>query len=171
MNHCLIWSIIVSFKSGPSVSRILSRMVTNACWNSCSWTSCCLRRSSSVRCANVCGMFLGFGSGGGIWPHGKDMSCIPYQRNGLKQTIVVNNCHKICSCSTKFVTATDKWTPISPSSVSYVLLSLSLFFSLSLIPPPPAGYIQTELYECLSYIKHMSIVHKIYPHTLSLPFQ
>lgn len=66
MNHCLIWSCMVSFISGPSVSRILSLMVSKACWYSCSCISWVILLWFSVFTANACGVFFWWvGNGGG----------------------------------------------------------------------------------------------------------
>jgi len=69
MNHCRIWSMSVSFMSGPSVSRSFSLICTSACWYSCSLTSCVLRRSTSVRPAIVCADNFGFTGGPGTYYH------------------------------------------------------------------------------------------------------
>lgn len=68
MNHCLIWSIMVSLMSGPSVSLIFSLIVPRACWYSFSWFPCVMRLVASVFRAKAWGVFLILvGKGGGAY--------------------------------------------------------------------------------------------------------
>ena len=68
INHCRIWSCILSFKSGPSISRIRSLMVIRACWYSCSYKFWVARLFSIVCSAITSGVFFGLaGGGGGFW--------------------------------------------------------------------------------------------------------
>lgn len=68
MNHCLIWSIMVSLISGPSVSLIFSLIVPRACWYSFSWFPCVMRLVASVFRAKAWGVFLILvGKGGGAY--------------------------------------------------------------------------------------------------------
>lgn len=64
-NHCLIWSCIVSFISGPSTSLNLSLTNTNACWYSLSWSVWVTRLVPAVLSDLLWGVFLGLLGGGG----------------------------------------------------------------------------------------------------------